>query len=267
MKKYISFFQLKFKMGLQYRAAAIGGIVTQFFWGLMEIVVYHAFYRGNADAFPMGLSSIVCYVWLKEALLVLFYGWATDDHIFQLIMNGNVSYELCRPVNLYHMWFSYNIGDRVSKAMLRCIPILLFAFLLPKGYRMMLPKDLSSFLIFFISLILGVVVTVSISMLIYLLNFYTISPRGIQMMFTSMIEFLSGSLIPLPFFPNTLQRIVELLPFGSMQNVPFRIYSGDLAGKSMYQALAVQIFWVILLVFVGQKLCQKAVRKVTIQGG
>ena len=47
MKKYLSFFRLRFSMGLQYRAAAFGGIVTQFVWGLMEIMIFRAFYRAD----------------------------------------------------------------------------------------------------------------------------------------------------------------------------------------------------------------------------
>ena len=48
MKKYLSFFRLRFSMGLQYRAAALAGIVTQFFWGFMEIMAFRAFYHGRA---------------------------------------------------------------------------------------------------------------------------------------------------------------------------------------------------------------------------
>lgn len=57
MKKYISFFRLRFSMGLQYRTAAAAGIVTQFFWGAMEILVYRAFYEADAAAFPMSLRG------------------------------------------------------------------------------------------------------------------------------------------------------------------------------------------------------------------
>ena len=32
MKKYISYFRLWLVMGLQYRAAALAGVATQFFW-------------------------------------------------------------------------------------------------------------------------------------------------------------------------------------------------------------------------------------------
>ena len=38
MKKYFSFFRLRFVMGLQYRTAALAGIFTQFFWGAMTIM-------------------------------------------------------------------------------------------------------------------------------------------------------------------------------------------------------------------------------------
>ena len=53
MKKYFSFFRLRFAMGLQYRIAALAGISTQFFWGLMEIMIFRAFYQTDATAFPM----------------------------------------------------------------------------------------------------------------------------------------------------------------------------------------------------------------------
>ena len=57
MKKYLSFFRLRFTMGLQYRAAALGGITTQFAWGFMEIMIFAAFYRADAGAFPMSFSA------------------------------------------------------------------------------------------------------------------------------------------------------------------------------------------------------------------
>lgn len=52
MKKYLSFFRMRFLMGLQYRAAAAAGVVTQFTWGFMELLVFRAFYQADASAFP-----------------------------------------------------------------------------------------------------------------------------------------------------------------------------------------------------------------------
>lgn len=39
MKKYLSFFRIRFLCGLQYRAAALAGVVTQFAWGGMNVLL------------------------------------------------------------------------------------------------------------------------------------------------------------------------------------------------------------------------------------
>ena len=65
MKKYLSFFRLRFAMGLQYRTAAIAGMSTQFAWGFMEIMIFKAFYEADAAAFPMSLSATASYIWLQ----------------------------------------------------------------------------------------------------------------------------------------------------------------------------------------------------------
>ncbi|MCI8613920.1 MAG: ABC transporter permease [Lachnospiraceae bacterium] len=267
MKKYISFFRLRFSMGLQYRAAALAGVATQFFWGAMEILMFRAFYRTNPGAFPMTLQATCAYVWLQQAFLALFVTWVLENEIFDSILNGNIAYELCRPVNIYNMWFSRNLAMRISGAVLRCIPILLFAAFLPAPYGLMAPAGLTNFFLFFLTLLLGVGVTVAFCMLVYMLCFFTISPMGLRIVTVSMVEFLSGGIIPLPFLPDGVRQIIELLPFASMQNVPLRIYSGDLTGGGTLRALLLQVFWLCILVAAGKILDALAMKKVTVQGG
>ena len=92
MKKYLSFFRLRFTMGLQYRAAALAGIVTQFTWGFMEVMMFRAFYRADASAFPMSFSATASYVWLQQAFLAFFMVWMMENEIFDSIINGNIAY-------------------------------------------------------------------------------------------------------------------------------------------------------------------------------
>lgn len=67
-------------------------------------------------------------------------------------------------------------------------------------------------------------------MLIYIATFYTMSPMGLRMIILSFTELFTGALIPLPFFPDGLRQAVEYSPFGGMQDLPLRVYSGNLAG-------------------------------------
>ena len=73
--------------------------------------------------------------------------------------------------------------------------------------------------------------------------------------------------MPLPFMPEAVQRVLKVLPFAAMQNVPFRIYSGDLAGRAMAEAIFLQIFWLIVLVGVGWRFAKLAEKKLVVQGG
>lgn len=73
-EKYIAFFRLRFAMGLQYRSAALAGMVTQFVWGAMEILVFRAFYEADAAAFPMSLEATASYIWMQQAFSCFFYG-------------------------------------------------------------------------------------------------------------------------------------------------------------------------------------------------
>ena len=265
--KYLSFFRMRFAVGLQYRIAALAGAVTQFAWGFMEIMIFKAFYRADASSFPMSFQAAVSYVWLQQAFLALFAAWMMENEIFDTIVSGNVAYELCRPVGIYDMWFARNIAGRLSRAVLRCFPILAIAVFLPEPYGIAPPASPACFALFLLTAALGLLMTVSFCMLVYVLSFFTISPVGLQMIFTSMTDFFAGALIPLPFFPAKLQTVMELLPFAAMQNVPLRIYSGSMSGHEMQKAVFLQIFWLIVVTAAGKTLCHAAQKRVTVQGG
>lgn len=267
MKKYYCFFRLRFATGLQYRMASVTALTTQLIWGLMECLAYKAIAEASGGSLPMNYSSIVTYIWLKEALLALFNTWAADNDLFAMISNGNIAYELCRPVSIYSMWFSRTTGARIAEAVMRCIPVLLCAFLMPKPYRMALPQNGVTFLLFLLTLILALGITVTFCMIVYMLCFFTISPQGWRMVLTGAVDFLSGNIIPLPFFPKKYLFFVELSPFAYMQNVPFRIYSGDLAGGEIYLCILKQICWLAILMCMGVILWRQAEKRIIIQGG
>lgn len=267
MRKYFAFFRVRFFTGLQYRIASVSALTTQLLWGLMQCLAYKALKDSNAMNFPMEFSAIVSYVWLNEAFYALYKTWAADNDIFGMITNGGIAYELCRPVSIYHMWFSRNVGGRMAETVLKCVPILLAALLIPKPYRMSAPASFRTLILFVITMLLALGITVSFCTLVYMLCFFTISPQGWKMILTGAVDLLSGGLIPFPFIPEPFRSVLQFLPFGSMQNVPLRIYSGDLAGEEMIFAVCLQAFWLVILLLAGQVLCRKAVKRVVVQGG
>jgi ABC-2 type transport system permease protein len=168
MKPYVSLLRARFLNGLQYRAAAIGGLATQFFWGIMLVFIYKAFYGDAAGSNGFSFKDLVSFVWLQQAFLsfVMLYDW--DSEMLDMIMTGGISYELCRPVNIYQIWYVKLLSKRLSRGIMRFAPVIILGFLMPAPYNMSLPQSPVSFLLFLVTLFLGLFLLVAISMLIYI---------------------------------------------------------------------------------------------------
>lgn len=267
MKKYLAFFRLRFSTGLQYRAAAFAGVATQFAWGFMRILMFQAFYEADPSAFPMSFQGLVSYIWLQQALLMMFSTWSGPTDIFESISSGQVAYEMCRPMDLYTMWWTKICAVRLSKTALRFVPVVAVSLFLPAPYGLVLPKEPATFFFFLLSLVLGFGVMMCMDMLMYGATFYTVSSRGVRILFSSLSDFLTGGILPLSFFPGWLQNILSLLPYSGIQNAPLEIYTGSLEGPAAWNTVWTQLFWLGALTVIGRLMFRKGIRQVVVQGG
>lgn len=267
MRTYYSVWKLRFINGLQYRAAAFAGIGTQFFFGFLFNMVIVAFYTHSDHKPPISLDELVAYIWLQQAFLAFIMLWFRDNQIFELITKGDIAYELCRPCSIYEFWYAKLLAQRVASAVLRFLPIVTLAFFLPEPYRLMVPPSVLSFLLFLVTLVLGLLVLVAISMFIYISVFWTMSPTGSLLMFSVLGEFLAGMIIPVPLMPLWLQKITYVLPFRWTADFPFRVYSGHIPTNEALWGVFIQLIWLVILVGLGRWILNRAFRRVVVQGG
>ncbi|GGG64122.1 ABC transporter permease [Paenibacillus radicis (ex Gao et al. 2016)] len=267
MKAYLSVFKMRLNNGLQYRAAALAGIGTQFFFGFIFIMIFEAFYAHTVTPPEMTLSEVITYTWLKQAFLAFVVLWLRDNELFQLITSGNIAYELCRPSGLYGLWYAKLLAQRISSALLRCFPILIVTLFLPEPYRLKLPPDFPSLLLFLAVLIAGLLMLVAISMLIYISVFVTMSPAGSLLLFSVFGEFFAGLVIPVPLMPEWMQKIVYVLPFHWTADFPFRVFTGNIGIEEASTGLLIQLIWLAALVAIGYFTMKKALSRIVVQGG
>lgn len=266
-KKYLTYFRMRFIGGLQYRAAALAGVATQFAWGFLNILLFQALYETNPAAVPMEFDALCVYIWLRQAFLAMYNSWYYDSELLEMISNGNIAYELARPVDLYWIWLVRAMSTRVSRAALRCMPILIVATFLPEPYGLTLPPDPVQAVFFLITMILALFCVCGFGMLVYIACFYTVNSQGVRLVATTFADFLSGGIIPLTFMPTGLRTVIEHSPFGAMENLPFRVYSGNISGAEMVKFVLLQIFWCTLLLVIGKLWMKSALKRVVVQGG
>ena len=263
---YLAYFKSVLITRLQYKAAAIAGLCTQFFWGFLFCMVYQAFYS-HASIDSINFRELICYVWLNQALFSLIYIRIHDGEIMSSIREGTVAYELIRPYDLYWWWYLKLVAKRYGAMSLRFIPVILLAFLLPAPYNLTAPITLLAFIMFLVTLFLGSLIVVGINIIIHSLSFFTLQDKGISSIINTIGELLAGFAVPLPLLPNLIINISEYLPFRLIGDLPFRIYSGNISGDYAIKCIILQIIWVILLVIMGKLIMKKALKKVSIQGG
>jgi ABC-2 type transport system permease protein len=253
--------------GTQYRAAAWAGVATQFFWGGMELLIYAAFYRSGAGNEPFPYAKLADLIWMRQAFLALVALWSQDNELLDMVVKGNIAYELCRPLDLYSFWFARIFALRLSRVALRCLPILIIAAFLPEPYRFHPPSGVSAALCFILALTFAAFLVVAVSMFIYLVAFITLNSYGPRVFIGVSSEFLMGALIPIPLMPPALQRVLAFLPFRYMADFPFRVYSGSIAGREALIGLCIQAFWLVVLMFAGRRAFVGIQKRIVVQGG
>ncbi|HHX20250.1 MAG TPA: ABC transporter permease [Clostridiales bacterium] len=267
MSAYLSLFRIRFLHNLQYRTAALAGLATQYAWGFMRLLALRAFYAENPAAFPLTFAQAADYVWLQQAFLALYIMWDYDPDIIESVRGGHIAYDLVRPVDMYARWFATTMARRVARAALRCAPILLVAFVLPDPMRLHLPASMLAFALYVLSTMLSVGVASALTTLVYIAHFQLLNFSGLRLMVAAVVDMLSGFTIPLPFYPQALQNVLNLLPFASMHDLPLRLYSGHIAGMAAVQGVALQAFWLAMLLLVGHRWMGRQLQRVIVQGG
>lgn len=263
MKKYLSVFVIRFRSELQYVGAAVGGFLTQCFFGLLLIALYRALYEGKAEAVP--ISTTVTYVWLQQAFFRMLF--STNDELSQKIITGSVAYDLCRPLDPYTFYFFENLASRLSGSLLRAVPMLIFALVLPDGWNLSLPAGLPALLSFFLCLTLGLICTCAMGNLLSALVMVTLDTKGLSSILQMLIVTFSGNLMPLTLYPENWQSVVKLLPISQFLDTPIRLYTGVTPIRQLLSAAAVQTVWIFVLLLSGKYLWKRYQKKIVLQGG
>ena len=263
MKAYRAIVSARFRMMLQYRAAAAAGLGTQLFWGFIRIMIFTAFYRFAKAPQPMTLEQVVSYVWLGQAMLAML-PWSVEPDLRVMIRSGNVAYELLRPVDLYWLWFSRSVARRSAPTLLRAVPMLIVAGLF---FGLRAPQSVGVAAAWLAAMAGAFVLSCAISTILSISLLWTVSGEGVMVLMSGAAWLLSGMIIPLPLFPDWAQGILAFLPFRGVVDAPYRVYMGNIPLNEVWVVLAHQLAWIAAFVVVGRALVGRGLRRLAVQGG
>lgn len=266
MSAFNAIFKIRFMLGLQYRMAAIAGIVTQLFFGFIFVMVFSAFYESGSSSLAFTYTQAVTYLWLGQGLLSLL-PWNGDREIQGMIRNGDMAYEFARPLDLYNYWFSRILAGRLAPTLLKSFPMFIVTGLMLRNpYRLSGPQSGQAFLLFMVSMTGAVLLGCAISNIITISILFTLGD-GLDRFFPAIVTLFSGMIIPLPLFPDWLQPLIRFLPFGDLVDTPYKYYLGIYRYHHLPYTLLHQLAWLIGFVLLGRFMIDQARKRIVVQGG
>lgn len=245
MKKYLKQIKLSLINRLDYRQELVVSLIIgliifsglYFFW--------NAVYENNTDIEINGytLNQILIYYILIRIISEIIESRA-GFRLSDMIQNGTISNYLIKPFSLKLWILSEELGRMLLDLFVKTVIFLgVFSIIFE------LPNiSLLSIAIFFLSICFSFLITFNLFFLAGCIGFLVESAGGFNYAIRRIMFFLSGGLIPLSFFPETLQRIIELLPFKYIFDLPTKILFNENTDYNLiFLGLSVQIFWVITL--------------------
>jgi ABC-2 type transport system permease protein len=179
------------------------------------------------------------------------------------IISGDFIIDLIKPINLIFTLWSSSLGMVSATLINQCS--LLIAIFMPILIK--LDVTLLSLVVFIIVSILGLILSSILYVLIGYLAFLVIEIWPYKRLLDDTIRFLSGSIIPIAFFPDILKKIIMLFPFHFMYSFPIKILLENITPNEIITNLAKMILWICILLLFLWKIYKNSVRHCIVQGG
>jgi viologen exporter family transport system permease protein len=213
---------------------------------------------------------ITGFTWPKmEAYLLIAFSAGTFISLFAdfnmsfKIREGTVATDLVKPVDYQLARLAETLGGLwVELLSVAVVWILAIGFVggipIPSWPRLLL---------FLLSMVLLVLLKFMVTYIVGLACFWTKNYLGVYWLKLSIVNLLSGALVPLLLFPHWLYSILLWLPFAGMMSTPGLVYIDAVDWEHALQLVGVQFGWFVLL-WIGARLAwRSAVRQLTVHGG
>lgn len=267
MKCYLAFMRQQLRSITFYRFEFFAKI----FYGCIAMYgarcLWVALHGQDPSLLERSLPDMITYATLAMALDMIFY--PAGDNSVHTYMNdqirkGSIDTDLLRPMGFQRQMLYRNSSRMISLALILVVPACLIAQLF-MGQQ--LPATALHALAFIPSLVLAYFVLFSLNFLLGLLGIITLNIKQIAWAYRSLVCLLSGQLVPLWLFPESVQTVLHLLPFRCIFDIPLNIYTGAVGANMLPSSLLFQLFWACGLMLLGQFLWRLTRKRITVQGG
>lgn len=268
LRTYLPFFKAGYQMSTAYQLDFLIWRLGDATFALVAYFLWRAVFASSTHPSLGGftLPEMIIYVFLSFYLATLTSSWASGN-IGQEIKDGSIAMRLLKPVNFTLTYFFEEIGAKLFQVGFMTVLMLGGIVIFQVANPSIVPFNALNFLLFIVSSLLAYLVSYYFDLCFGFTAFIFQNLWGASNMKNTIVNFFSGSLIPLAFFPATVASIFSLLPFASLIYTPIMIYLGRYNTQQILIALALQAFWFLFFYLLSKIIWRVVIGHLTVQGG
>ena len=266
LKTYLPFAINVFQRKLSYRADAVIFILGQAIMLAVTYYLWKAIYGSSPNSVMNGfsLNEMIIYILISFITSLVISADVTQD-MYREIKDGSIAINLIRPISYEKRMIFQGLGNVMYNFVV--IFIISFIVITILYYKYTGSINLVNIIFYFVSIVLGMLINLYYRYAFGLLSFKITNMWGLSQMMGAVSELLSGTLIPIVFFPKAIQWMFNFLPFSSMIYTPTMIYLGKITGVELIKAITIQVIWLCILIVIARVMWNTLIKKITILGG
>jgi ABC-2 type transport system permease protein len=253
-----------FQTQLAYRSQIWAHIFAQSIQVFFRIAIWSSVYVGSDRVEGVSLPELITYTVLAGTVLSAWEWARLIQSIDAAVTTGDISVFLLKPLRYPLYLLATECGNWLFR-----LATVVFPVVVTIGFTYGLRAPASGFhaLAFLVFWLLSFSIQFLLSLLFGLLAFWLMTAFSLEWLLQGLLALLSGSFVPLWFFPSTLLPLVRFLPFAWIGFYPVEVYLGKLAPAEIAVRLLLGLGWGLVLSLAVAGLWHRATQRITVQGG
>lgn len=267
-KKYLPFIRAGMQEAVTYRVNFFLHLFGNLLGSFVMFFLWRAIFHSSSNSLMNGFtfSDMVLYVFLSfftRQMTMSGSNWSIGDEI----KDGSISMRMLKPLNFSNTFLFEEVGRKIIIVAWVFLPsitgIIIYQYI---------GTDVTSFnffnlMLYIIDVGLAYLITFYFNICFGYTAFIFKNSWGINIAKNAVTIFMSGSLIPLTFFPDQVSFILQLFPFASFIYTPVMFYMGRFNELQVIYLLLLQIFWLIFFWLLTKIIWKVVMKYINIQGG
>lgn len=262
-KVYYYVYKIQILKSLAYKFDVYGNIIMQTIIMIATAFFWKALFQNADHMGGVTVDTMLTYTVVSSMVSVVL-STNVEWRITESVKKGTIAIDMMRPVNLFRVFFAENLGSVTALFFQNLLPIFLIGSLFIK---LPTPNCLLDGVLFLVSLSMAFFINWYLAVIFGMWAFKVIEMSALIQVKKHLIRLLSGSMIPIWFFPGYLKSVLSCLPFVYIYQMPISIYVGQYTKESLQKGLLIQFFWVMVLLCLKTYLEKRVTKFVMIQGG